>query len=255
MNLILNDQSCPTPMQGVLADIASSLDTKVPGNATVTLDVGYGSIAGQPLPYGAAGESQVTMIPVAYSEVRPALVANDYATGNGAAAAALPTTLPINGPDILMTPAQIAAMNLITDQPTIDGYVGFSSSTPFDFNKNVPSPTEIDFHGVALHEITEDMGRSSGILDGFGAMDPLDLTRFTGAGPDYSTTPGGYISADDGASALGTLNPLPYGDPGDWAANGSPPDAFDAFVSAGQNLSMNSNDVTEMHLIGWPGAV
>ena len=87
--------------------------------------------------------------------------------------------------------ANAKAIGLIAPaDPTSDGSITFSSAFQFNFNR-MPSLSEIDFVGVAAHEIGHLMGFVSGV-------DTVDA--FSGAGPNAATDLNGA------AAGIGTLD-------------------------------------------------
>ena len=227
MNLILDyDQSCDSAPQAffnALGRVAADFDATFTSSATVTIDVGYGEVDGQPFANNAIlGESNTTFI----SEP-------DAASPNG---------------QVELTPAQAEAMQLIGTQP-ICGEVGFSTLNWFHYDgATKPDAGQYDFIGVAEHEITEVMGRQ--LLLGDPGYTALDLLRYSAPGVhDYSPIFGGYASANGGATILNGFNVNTYGDPGDW--QGATNDAFNAFTNPGVRNPMSKNDLAVMNAIGW----
>src|SRR5206468_3100734 len=83
-----------------------------------------------------------------------------------------------------------------------------------------------DFIGIALHEITEIMGRAGGLgvsVGGNPAYYIYDLFRYRGVGTRgiFSTGAGNYFSLDAGTTNLKNYNNAdgdPGTDPQDWAS-------------------------------------
>ena len=99
--------------------------------------------------------------------------------------ATLPATAPAGETRFVLTTAQAKALGLVTPVGGLDGSVGFSGPTSrFDFDRSDGiSPGQYDFVGVAEHEISEILGRISGLS----SDDPhyataYDLFRFSGTG-------------------------------------------------------------------------
>ena len=123
-----------------------------------------------------------------------------------------------------MTTAQGKALGLSqSGGPAMDGYIGFSSAANFAYSTaNGVAAGQYDFMGVALHEMSEVMGREilSGESLGSSAKNygALDLMHYSAAGVrDLSATTPGYFSVDGGKTALAAFNTNPNGDGGDWA--------------------------------------
>ena len=130
--------------------------------------------------------------------------------------------------------------------------IGFATDVIYTFDPNNRAvPGEIDFIGVAEHELTEVMGRSTFGLDSTNYV-PYDLFRFTSSGarnfdPDGENV---YFSVDNGVTALKFFNPNNGGDIQDWAA-GAVPDSFDAFTSDGVEGTLSAADLTSMDILGY----
>jgi hypothetical protein len=228
---------------------------------TVAVDIGYGEIGpqtaqqpgGNPLAPGAIGESETYLAGnFSYSDLRAALLA----ASGGLAAADLPGdppgTFASSAP--LMATAEAAALGLGPSH-VFGGYIGFGDGGYFNYAP-AAVPGAYDFTGVALHEISEVLGRFSG-LDLEGSYTPMDLFRYAAPGVRQGGAGGpSYFSLDNGASALGSWNNAttpgndPAGDLGDWAPNAGP-DAFLADTVAGTATVFTPRDLTLMNAIGW----
>ena len=69
--------------------VVSYYESHFSNPVTITIDVGYGEVGGQPLQSGALGESETALTSVSYSQLENALVTNADAIGDTAAAASL----------------------------------------------------------------------------------------------------------------------------------------------------------------------
>ena len=88
--------------------------------------------------------------------------------------------------------------------PKQTAYVGFSSSTAWNFSTNNQAGAgEYDFIGDALHELTHALGRDSGLNPGW-PLTVMDLFQYASAG-DLQTHTGGasYFSINGGVTNLG----------------------------------------------------
>jgi len=136
-----------------------------------------------------------------------------------------------------------------------DGDVGFASGTSYTFDPNNRAFSgKYDFIGVAEHEITEVMGRSTLDLGSSGYF-PYDLFRFTNnSARSFNTNANAsniYFSVDNGVTALKYFNPDNNGgDIQDWASS-TPPDCFDAAVPPGSELMLSAADMTALDVIGY----
>ena len=167
---------------------------------TITIDVGYGEIAGQSMEAGALGESESYLTSATYSQLQSALVKNADAIGDTAAVADLPAVSPVSG-QYWVPLAEASALGLPGVAASVDGYVGFSSSYSFAYNdNNGVAANQYDFFGVVAHEFSEVMGRQ--MNDGVGSTyEPLDLFHYSAPGVrDFSGTTAGYFSANGGTT-------------------------------------------------------
>ena len=223
---------------------------------TITIDVGYGEIDGQSLGSNDLGESEASQYVIeSYSAVRNALIAEDAPRSS-----TLPTTSPFSG-SLAMSQAEAKALGLPENNLSIDGYVGFSSTSGiFGYANNIAPPSnEYYFIGVVEHEITEDMGRVSLLNDQPNYYAPIDLYRYSSSGVRDLTTGGNgstaYFSINNGTTNLGSWNNNPSnGDLADWYGNNIPNngyDAFDDYSNPGVVNIFSQSDITLMEALGW----
>jgi hypothetical protein len=260
--------------------LVSILHTTAP--TVLYIDIGWGEYNGGPLDPGALGENWSNVwTPTApdYQAVVDALAAHgDNVTTAAADAPGLASVA------VGFTTAEGKALGLLPENYTgpsspngIDGAVGFATSATlaatgnsWQFGAVGTGPTQYNLVGVALHELTEVMGRLSS--EGYGAvpggLTPLDLLTFNAPG-SLALYPGGYFSTNDGVTPMGQFNaPILYqgnyyliGDVGDWASFYSvsdsqtlPPnlqDTFDAVLRPGYNLTLSLDDLLVMKAIGY----
>jgi hypothetical protein len=195
-----------------------------------------------------------------YNGVRNALI-NDAKSADDATATAvtdLPLTDPSGGATRWVIPsAQAKALGLILNQTLFDGTITFgdtNGATPYTFDPNNRAVVgQFDFLGVAEHEISEIMGRTTQLSNtGFGFL-PFDLFRFTANGtraPFTAPNNGVYFSFDNGASNLKSYNPGPPGDAQDWDSSNLN-DAFNASIIDGTKTDLTPVDVRVMDVIGY----
>jgi hypothetical protein len=246
--------NAPAGFEAGVESVVSYFESHFSNPITITIDVGYGEVAGQSLGFGALAESETVLTSMSYSALEAALVANADAIGDTAAAANIPTTSPVSGNWWLST-AEAQALGLSNVGGNPDGYVGVSSSVSFSYNDSNGVPLgQYDFFGVVAHEISEVMGRQ--MMDGENfqggtSYEPLDLFHYSAAGVrDFSGTTAGYFSPDGGTTNLGNFNTNPSGDFGDWAASVGN-NSFLAFSNSGVVNPVTANDLAEMNLLGW----
>jgi VCBS repeat-containing protein len=246
--------NAPAGFKAGVEAVVSYFESHFSNPITITIDVGYGEVDGQPLGVGALAESATVLTSVSYSALEAALVNNANAIGDTAAAANTPTTSPVSGNWWLST-AEALALGLSNVGGGPDGYIGFSSSVSFCYNDSNGVPLgQYDFFGVVAHEISEVMGRQ--MMDGENfaggtSYEPLDLFHYSAAGVhDFSGTTAGYFSPDGGTTNLGNFNTNPSGDFGDWAGSVGN-NSFLAFSNSGVVNPVTANDLAEMSLLGW----
>jgi hypothetical protein len=245
-------------VSGVLAAVQES---EFSNPITMNITVGYGEADGYTLGAGTLGANLSYLVQATYSAVRNAL-ANDASPAAESALASLPASSPTGG-NVWLTTAQAKALGLLSGSGTsIDGYVGFSNSLPFTYNDTagVASGT-YDFFGVAVHELTEVMGRLlltgetvGGVANSY---DLLDLYHYSSPGVrDFSSTTPGYFSANGGNANLGNFNTVAGGDPGDWGSSMGY-NSFDAFSYSSVVNTVTASDLEVMNALGWnpPGTV
>jgi hypothetical protein len=225
---------------------------------TVTLDVGWGEVAGQSLAPGALGESETNLGVFSYSQVRAALARDAKSADDTAAVASLPGSDPTGGGSFVIATAEARALGLGTNA-AVDGYVGFSSSASYTFDPNNRAlPGAYDFIGVAEHEISEIMGRIALLGIPIGSLShtytALDLFRYSSPSVrQLVASNAAYFSPDGGNTHLSSFNTLSNGDAGDWA-NGGGNDSYNAFIGSGVAEPVSANDLRVMDAIGWDSA-
>jgi hypothetical protein len=195
-----------------------------------------------------------------YSEITNALRSHRASSNDTNSIASLPATDPTGSDKWLVPWAEARVLGLVNPNDlTQDGSVGFATNVNYTFDPNNRSVAgKFDFIGVAQHELSEVLGRSSaGFTDpgGIGFV-PYDLFRFTNAGVrslSLSMTTNAYFSVDNGVTALKSFYTNDSaGDIQDWKSS-AVPDAFDAFVQASHVNPMGTNDITAMDVLGYNG--
>jgi hypothetical protein len=192
-----------------------------------------------------------------YPQLTNALRAARTTAADSNSVASLPASDPTGGTtNIWFVPrAEAKALNVLisTNSPTEDGEIGFATNVSYTFDPNNRAVAdEFDFIGVAEHELTEVMGRTTLGLNDSTNYAPYDLFRFTTNGtrsfdPNASDV---YFSVDNGVTALKYFNSDPDGDIQDWASS-TPPDSYDAFVTSGHELILSAADLTSVDVIGY----
>ena len=168
------------------------------------------------------------------------------------AVASLPASDPTGGNTWWYPRAEAKALGYIANDTSQDGSIGFASTVSYTFDPtNRLVSGKFDFIGVALHEITEVMGRV--YYDLSTIFIPYDLYRFSGPGTRVinTTAPSVYFSVDNGTNVLRFFNPVEAnGDLTDWAVSG-PADSFDYSVSAGKKTLLSYADLVSLNVLGY----
>jgi len=220
---------------------------------TVTIDVGWGEALGNAVATGA--QSRTFRTNFSFSQIVAALTQDAQSADDATALAHLPTQDPgLGGADFKISDAEARALGLSTTAPPVDGGIGVATNW---------DPTNPSFVSVVEHEISEVLGRTSGINASTGLFSGqysvLDLFRYAAgppitAEPSSATGPGGvgstYFSIDGGATALETFSSTAGADPGgDWAVN-SGIDAFGG-IPLVASAPVSAADLTEMDVLGY----
>lgn len=223
MNIILSwDTSvanAPVGFTAALESVAHLYDALFTNTETIAVAAGFGEIGGTPLPTSDAGQSI------------------QYLMDNNGTVVAVPEAMALGGGVAL----------------PIDGDIGFSASGIFDLtNAATIAAGSFDLVATAEHELSEVLGRISGLAAGVGAS-ALDNVRYAAPGVlATAASPIAYFSLDNGVTDLGNFNTTPGLDPGDWATGGSlSNDAFAAAINPGVTPPISSADLLLMQALGY----
>jgi hypothetical protein len=153
--------------------------------------------------------------------------------------------------------AQAKALGLRTDDMMNDGTFTFGGGQKWTYDPNNRQVVgSFDFIGVAIHEFSEIMGRTSIMGDTLGTGTPqycaFDLFHYTGAGTrGLSNGPGRSFSFNNGTTLLIAFNDNAAngGDLQDWA--GPAPDSFNAAGPPDEQDDLTPVDLQTMDVIGY----
>jgi hypothetical protein len=248
-----------TAFAAAAAQFTSLFNDPIHINITVTAVSGTGTF----------GQSSSSLVGNSYSAIHSKLVA-DSTSADDATALGLSGSVPATDPVVnasghtdlwWTTRAEAKAMGLIPDDMLNDGTFTFGAGYNYSFDPNNVTGSQYDFQGVAMHEISEIMGRIellgtklSGRPGSEADYELYDLFRYTAAGAaNRSMTAGSgiYFSIDNGTTNLKSFN-FPNGngsDAQDWASGAN--DSFNAFSSPGVQNALTPVDLQVMDVIGY----
>src|SRR5579863_2696241 len=261
----------PSGFEQAIIDAAQYYTTLFANKEVINVDVGWGEIAGSSLSPSALGESESYGYLTNYATVTNAL-AHDGFTFSA-------TNEPTHS-QFFVTSADAKSLGLVNPTSGLDGYIGFSTLSGTGYSWNLAASTtgansgtgatQFDLQSVALHEISEVMGRigmEGAIVNGKHTDTPLDLFNYQSHGALELSGNGGYFSTNNGTTNLGIYNDasLYGGDIADWASALSPTqshtqglpsgvnvtDAYDAFLFPNYNGDVSQSDILEEAALGF----
>jgi hypothetical protein len=250
--------NAPT-VEGAIDQAISVFDRDFTSGANIKIDFSWGTVDGQKVASGDVSES-ISYLYTGFtyanvvSDLKAAAATNPTDSVLVSAVAHLPAADPSGLNSYAITEADAQALGLTP--PTgmgTDGYVGFNSSDVFSFNPNTTPTGEYDFVALAEHEITETMGRLSGLSSSKPTYaTPYDLFRYSAAGKtSFSYSTPAYLSVNGGVTDLASFNYSGGGDRGDWLTTSTTTDEFDASAREGGDMTLSTADLTALNALGW----
>lgn len=238
-----NALSAPAAFRAAVQSAANILQQTFSNNITLNFNIGYGEVAGQKLTNGSAAAGPGYGNYISIAALKNDLISSSTSKDDQLAYSGLSTTLNPNGNGaIAVWSAEEKALGLISGAASsIDGYVGFATDVP-----------AADLVGVALHELTHAMGRTSG----YGPYGVEDLFRYSAPGVhSFAGGTASYLSLDNGVTHLADF--ATTSDFGDFSNTSSltHEDAFNAFYDSGTSQTLSATDVRAMDVLGFTQAM
>ena len=238
-------------VEAAINTAAQVLETLYTNNIVVNITASFSSSVGL-----GESETEETGNP-SYAQVTNYLRAARTTLADSNSVASLPASDPTGGGTWWLPTAEAKALGggfgITTNDTASDGQVLFASTVTYALNPaNRAVAGEYDLTSVAEHEISEVLGRTSGLNVGGGGYVPYDLFRFTSSGA-RTVNPndtGVYFSVDKGVTALKSFNSTPGEDLQDWITY-SPADSYDAAISSGQEGFLSYADLTALDVVGY----
>jgi hypothetical protein len=242
--------SVHTAFAAAAAQFTSNFNDPINININVTAVSGIGTL----------GSSTTLLNGFSYTAMQAALAADKTTADDNTAVlsggSAFTTTDPVGGShNWWVSRAQAKAIGLLASDLVNDGTFTFGAGFSYDFDpSNGVTAGAYDFQGVAMHEISEIMGRIGLVgtsVSGAPGYILYDLFRYTGAGTRGLTNGSGIqFSINAGTTLLKLFNTgSSGGDAGDWASGTN--DSFNAFSSTGIVEPMTAVDLRAMDVIGY----
>src|SRR5579859_7469508 len=194
-------------IEAAFGAVASEFDHAYARNVTVKIGVSWGKVNGSSLPSGDIGASRMLLaMGYTYADVvgffKADAAANPTDTNMAILAAHLPAKSPAGSLYYAIPYAEAQAIGELPATIYADsGYVGFSSSVAWDYSpSNGISAGTYDFEGLAAHEISEVLGRITGLYTTTPAYAMLiDALRYSAPGvSSFSHANSAYFSINGG---------------------------------------------------------
>ncbi|WFU70611.1 NF038122 family metalloprotease [Bradyrhizobium sp. CB2312] len=242
--------AAPAQFKIALDAAVSYLDSLITSSIAVTFQIGWGENEGVALGSIIANGAPRGGMGYSYNDLVNALRSHATTSVDNLAYSYLPTIDPTNGGQFYVGGAQEKALGLLAANSTeIDGTIGFGATQNWDFDPtNGIGSGQIDFNGVALHELTHALGRIAGLQYALGWYESLDLFRYQAAGQlqlvDHQPA---YFSIDGGLTDLKNFDTAQ--DSADWSDDGIP-DSF-GYGYSGEVLPISDTDLKVLDVLGY----
>jgi hypothetical protein len=234
----------PSGFTTAFQDALSFYENTFSNPISINIDVGWGVVGGQSLNVTLGANQFNYYQNASYTMVQSAL--------SQATTDILPASDP-SGRGVSVNYADAKALGLVPDNSAIDGAVVFSTAVQWTFDPNNRAVSgEYDFIGVALHEVSEVMGRISllNVCDPNCHESVLDLYRYIAPGQLDIVGTNAYFSIDGGNTVINTFNGnKSVGDLGDWTLGSA--DSFNYALGTGQLSPVTAGDIKALQALGY----
>jgi len=243
-------------IQSAFGTAVQTLQTLYTNPITINITVYWGASGPFSGGIGLGASSSQIIGNYTYAQLTNALRSSRTTVNDSNSVASLPPSDPIAG-NVWWSPrAEAKALGLpfVTANDAVhDGDIGFADTVSYTFDPtNRAVSGKFDFMAVALHELTEVMGRIT--FDLSTTFLPYDLFRFTNSGArsfNVNAT-NAYFSVDNGATSMRAFyTNFSLGDIQDWLTTPGTSDACDAFISSGKKGILSYADLTAMDVMGY----
>ena len=235
----------PAAMRATIKYAARFYDAWFTNPITVNIAIGYNEIDGSHLDRHEGAEGRFNYVQSSYAAIEPTLAAQD-------GGATLPGSDPTGGAGVSVPDAEAKALGLLSPtDPGIDGYAGFRYEPYYAMDPHDRAvPDKEDFTGIALHEISEALGRRADSNSPVGDFTIADLFRYSAPGVIGVDGVQDYFSTDGGVRNQGDLYSFGQ-DYYDWLYPGKGPDAYRGGITDGVLSPITEKDRLLMAALGF----